>query len=384
MLFASGCGVQDVDDFRIVQDLEACRQAALVGDTNHAMMYADQAIAVEPGNEHTYLDPPQYDGEGAGVHLIFLSVCDYKTDEHYLQQAAKDFPKDFQVFLDLAETQRMLGETAEEANSAKTAEGLIVGLQKKGNYSNDELASLGEAYWLAGDNLKSYDTYQTLITRFDANYYDAYNALAYEYAEANDTANLKKAEDDVTYVIEKAEKSTKDSKLEALVMYDDTLGWVKYRQGDYNEALADIQKSVDLDEREPETRYHLAMVYLALRNKPEAKAEVQRILQLAPEYADAKALDDQLRGVSPPSSLNVADLLRENPNLMPGYPSQALSLFAPNGGTRIPAVAAPDASTAPPAAVANVTKRAAPTTVPAAGTAPQAAPIYRQSPHPFP
>ena len=60
------------------------------------------------------------------------------------------------------------------------------------------------------------------------------------------------------------------------------------RQGDYKDALPNIQAGVDSNPRLAEGRYHLAMVYKALGDTSAARAELRYAVLLDRGYADAE------------------------------------------------------------------------------------------------
>lgn len=105
---------------------------------------------------------------------------------------------------------------------------------------------------------------------------DARNALAYIYAVTGDS--LAAAEG---LVLEAMELSP-----ELGAYWNDTLGWVRYRAGDYQGALAALRVSErdlpsDDQSSRAETEYHLGSVLLALGREDEAKDYFVRSLQRA-------------------------------------------------------------------------------------------------------
>jgi tetratricopeptide (TPR) repeat protein len=169
---------------------------------------------------------------------------------------------------------------------------------------------------MAGNYQKSAQTAQNVITIYPSDD-EAPNALAYQYAEQNDTAHLQQALTLANGAIQKLQaQSSIDDNLRALRLagYQDTLGWVQYRLGQYSPAIATLQKAIENDPREAETRYHLGMVYLALDNataagmgidaKAAAKAEFQSALAANPTLASAK---DELSKLGPDTTALTSD-----------------------------------------------------------------------------
>ena len=70
---------------------------------------------------------------------------------------------------------------------------------------------------------------------------------------------------------------------------DDTLGWVLYKKGQFNEALPSFQQCIAHDPRNPSYQLHLGLVYAALSEKDKARDALQKSLSLNGSGADADA-----------------------------------------------------------------------------------------------
>ena len=75
----------------------------------------------------------------------------------------------------------------------------------------------------------------------------------------------------------------------------DSMGWLKFREGNYKEAESWIRKALKLDSKEPEIVLHLATILLKEKRFPEAKVLVDTVLKEHPENSDALSLLDQLK-----------------------------------------------------------------------------------------
>jgi tetratricopeptide (TPR) repeat protein len=76
----------------------------------------------------------------------------------------------------------------------------------------------------------------------------------------------------------------------------DTLGWVYYRLGDYENALPLLEKSVEAAPQVPVLRYHLGMAYLALDKTTMAKEQLENAL--ANENAEFTGIDDARKALA--------------------------------------------------------------------------------------
>lgn len=86
--------------------------------------------------------------------------------------------------------------------------------------------------------------------------------------------NYKK--DDASF--KEAEELVSDFKDSSNPMFLDTLGWVKYHNKKYDEAISYLSKSVISDQGNPEFNYHLGRAYLADKQFENAKIHLQKTL----------------------------------------------------------------------------------------------------------
>ena len=62
--------------------------------------------------------------------------------------------------------------------------------------------------------------------------------------------------------------------------FQDTYGWIEYRRGNYDEALAYLEPAAAGLPEDPFVQYHLAMNYIALERVEDARAALTRMLEL--------------------------------------------------------------------------------------------------------
>lgn len=104
---------------------------------------------------------------------------------------------------------------------------------------------------------------------------DALNALAWMWARAGE--NLQEAE-----ALARRAVAATPNPSEFRGNYLDTLGWVRYRQGRFEEALQDLERAIAAKPLEAPFHEHLGDVYAALGSKVEAQAAWKKALDLPP------------------------------------------------------------------------------------------------------
>jgi tetratricopeptide (TPR) repeat protein len=68
---------------------------------------------------------------------------------------------------------------------------------------------------------------------------------------------------------------------------NDTLGWVYYKRNLPSLAVGPLEQSVKADPRNPTYQYHLGLVYTKLGEKGKARAALERVLTLQPNFEQA-------------------------------------------------------------------------------------------------
>lgn len=318
--FTTGCG-QTASEKRVQDDLQEANKQAQNGNTKAARDLCDRAIRLDPNAVGTFVYTPKDSQTERQTTIadIFAGVYDDPSLVFYMSQATQKFPKEPTPWLTLAQAYQRLGRVQDQQAAAKQAAALLEPTITKpgGGADPNKLNTLGSAYYMAGNMPQATQTLQSAITMYQAEP-GLYNSLAYFWADANDTAHLTLAAQYANMAIQKAKSKMAlddDMRTETLAMYMDTLGWVQYRQKQYPAALTSLQDAVQDIPREPEVRYHLGMVYLALAKSPSnnlavnpqeaARAEFQSALAIDPTYADAQAELNKLG--SPPATASTGD-----------------------------------------------------------------------------
>jgi tetratricopeptide (TPR) repeat protein len=173
------------------------------------------------------------------------------------------------------------------------------------------LFALGMAYRAQQNYPKAREAYESLL-KIQPNHIGALNNLAVLYSEQfNDSEKAK----------EFAGKARAAAPEDAAV--SDTLGWILYKQKDYQQALPLLQDSASKLPQDGEVQFHLGMVQYTMGNSDAARTAFQAAVQTQADFAEKKEAQQRLAqlensnsnvGVSGESSQapnDVGSLLRE-------------------------------------------------------------------------
>ncbi len=133
-------------------------------------------------------------------------------------------------------------------------------------------------YAAAHERQEQFDRAEELFYRslqLDPESAETYNYLAYMWAELD--RNLETAERYVRIALEARPDSA---------AFIDTLGWIFYRQGRFEEAYAEIRRAAEILPDDPVITDHLGDIYLALGNTEQAIVQWRQALELDPENPD--------------------------------------------------------------------------------------------------
>ena len=295
----TGCGTKVQNALKVQETLQECLRHAQV-DTNdkQARSWADRAIAVAPNDRTTYFGDPEANPAVPQLSVVAIFgeglIGDDPALADYMTQAVQKFPDDERGYQFLIEADTRLGRDADRQARAKALiPRLNAKIHKPGATSVTNLQTLtmglAQAYWDSGDAVNGAATYQKAITAYP-NFPGPLNNLAYAYAVSN--THLPEALTFAQKAIALARKG--NSSEEEIAGYQDTLGWVQYRQGHLAEAEATLQQAASALPRLPEVRYHLGMVYAAEGKIDAARAELGHAILISQGYAAAAATLESL------------------------------------------------------------------------------------------
>ena len=168
-------------------------------------------------------------------------------------------------------------------------------LAKNPQYSPALLTS-GIIYERMGDFAKARDSYEKVLA-LDPNFVPALNNLAYIYSEKLN--NLDRAG-------ELARKAHELAPAEPSVQ--DTLGWVLYHQGKYQEAAELLEQSASKSPDKGEIQFHLGMANYMMGRLDEARAALQKAVSVPGDFPGKDEAKSRLALLSQAGNLSIPDL----------------------------------------------------------------------------
>ncbi len=168
------------------------------------------------------------------------------------------------------------------------------------------LITLGQIYEKQEDPLKARDAYEKLLIK-NPEFVPALNNLAYLYAEKlND--------------VDKAYKlARKASDLRADPSIADTLGWVLYKKGEYQQAQTLFQDSAGKLPQNSNVQFHLGMASYMMAQADTARAAFQQALKCSANFEGKEEAQRRLsllgaQGLATLSSEQLESMLKQQPN----------------------------------------------------------------------
>lgn len=226
-----------------------------------ALAAAQQALIMESGNIQRHLQ----------VSKMMMKLKEFKRGEEVLAEARKKFPRVaiFSFFHGLA-----LSELKRHDEAMKAFEEALV----EAHNSQPDLLdadfyfSYGAASEQAGRYVKAAELFKKSVELDPAGAARAYNYLGYMWVERNE--NLDEAEQLIRRALE-MEPGTG--------AYMDSLGWLFYKQGKYEEALTELKRAADAMPQPDAVVYeHIGDTYDKLGKVAEAVLYWQKCQQIDP------------------------------------------------------------------------------------------------------
>ena len=224
----------------------------------------EQSLLINPNHAGTYL------------RLAELLLGPLKNPERavkFLAEARRRFPGAPEIVYYLAIAQREAKQTQRAVATFEEA------LREAQLDQNNEIVNAkfyfnyGVTAEQAGLYEKAADLLRRSIALDPTNAAEAYNYLGYMWADHN--MHLDEAKE----MIERALQIEPNNG-----SYLDSLGWVEFRQGKFDQALADLLRAVkNLDREDPIVFEHIGDTYLKLQRVPEALESWQKAFALDPK-----------------------------------------------------------------------------------------------------
>jgi tetratricopeptide (TPR) repeat protein len=250
----------------------------------------EQSLLINPGRANTYLRLAE---------LLIVPLKDSERATKVLVEARQRFPgvPEFSYFLAIA---------MREAKHPQQAIVMFEEALNEAQQANDEVLNArfyfdyGAAADQAGFYDKAADLFRKSISLDPANSAEAYNYVAFMWAEHN--LHLDEAEDMVGRALQFDPNNG---------AYLDTLGWIHYRKGKFEDAVNELLRAAqNLTRPDPIVLEHIGDAYAKLNRGPQALEFWQKAMALSPEN---KLLADKIEKTKttiskgPPGQINRID-----------------------------------------------------------------------------
>ena len=234
----------------------------------------EQSLLINPNHPSTYLHLAE---------LLLGPLRDADRAVKLLTEARRRFPGAPEIVYYLAIAQR-------EAKQSQQAVATFEEALHEAQIDEDDdvinakfYFNYGAAAEQAGLYEKAADLLRKSISLDPANSAEAYNYIGYMWADHN--MNLDEAEAMIRRALESEPNNAS---------YMDSLGWVEFRKGKFDQALNDLLRAAKAVERDdPVVFEHIGDTYLKLNRVPEALDAWQKALALDPKN---KTLTDKIEG----------------------------------------------------------------------------------------
>ena len=131
--------------------------------------------------------------------------------------------------------------------------------------------------WMRAGELEREGDFEGAIAIYDAMYTENSNVTAI----ANNLASLIATHRDDAESLERASSIAKRLRELDVAPFQDTYGWIAYRQGNFEEARTYLEPAALGLPNDPLVQYHLGMAYAALDDAAKARVQLSRALDLA-------------------------------------------------------------------------------------------------------
>lgn len=237
------------------------------GDTEGALQYARETLEANPGD--------------INARFLMASVQAVTGETVAAETAFRDLtaeaPQDQRFWLALYNI-HAVQENAEAARQA-----ILDGLAA----SPEDL----RLNWALAGILESEGDIQGAIDIYERLYGDNSNNLII----SNNLASLLATGKEDAESLERAHEIARRLRDRDIPAFQDTYGWIAFRRGDFDTALAALEPAAAGLPEDPTVQYHLARTYAALERDTEALAQFRKVVEVA-EDGPALAFMEEVKG----------------------------------------------------------------------------------------
>lgn len=240
----------------------------------------------------------QEGGDGARIGIIrsLLARDDLDGALAFVEDALQESPDDLGLqnaygavltlasrFNEAEATYRALLDDAPETQSAwlslyrlKLVQGDRAGAAEVLDAALTALPDSSELLWARAETLQIADDIAGAIEIYET----LYERNSDNLVVANNLASLLSDHDDSAETLDRAWRIARRLRDSTIPAFRDTYGWLTFRRGDHQEALAYIEPAAEALPNDPFVQYHLGAVYAALGRIPEALAQFARVEEI--------------------------------------------------------------------------------------------------------
>jgi len=229
------------------------RTRLVEGDREGALQYARETFESNP--------------KDINARFLFASVQtatgDVEAAETAMREMVAEYPRDQRFWLALYNIHLMQEDT--EAARQAIMDGLAV--LPEDLHLNWTLASIMESEGKILDAIEIYE--------------DLYAENSDNLIIANNLASLLSTGKDEAESLERAHEIARRLRDRNVPAFQDTYGWIAFRRGDLDTALAALESAADELPGDPRVQYHLARTYAALERGEDALAQYRKVVKAA-------------------------------------------------------------------------------------------------------
>lgn len=225
----------------------------LTGDVSGAIAYAEDLVAQNP-------EDPNF---RALLATVYNATGRYPEAEAAFRDLANQHPQSLQLWIGLL--QALYAQDRGNDARAVLGEALI------------QLPEAPELLWAEASFLEMEGDFEGAIAVYER----LYAGMSGSAVVANNLASLLSTYRDDAESLERAYRIARRLQSSDVPAFQDTYGWIAYRRGQYEEALAYLEPAATVLAEDPLVQFHLGMTHLALGRIEEGIEQLRRAVLLA-------------------------------------------------------------------------------------------------------